>query len=54
LESAENDLPQHNDFAANILPWIDKDNDYLNKVCFSDEATFHILGKANGPNSHIW
>jgi hypothetical protein len=34
--------------------WIDEDNDYLKHVVFSDEATFHICGKVNRHNVHIW
>jgi hypothetical protein len=39
----ENDLPWHYNFAIDILSWIDEDNDYLSKVCFSDEALFTSL-----------
>jgi hypothetical protein len=33
---------------------LDEDNDYLSKVCFSDEATFHISGTVNRHNCRIW
>ena len=33
---------------------IDNSNDILDKLTFSDEATFHISGKVNHHNCHIW
>jgi len=30
-----------------MLQRIEDDNDYLNSVVFSDEATFHVSGKVN-------
>jgi len=41
-------------FATEILRRIDEDNDYLKRVCFSDEATFHISGVVNRHNVRIW
>ena len=41
-------------FAEEILQRIDDDNDYLNSVVFSDEATFHVSGKVNKHNIQIW
>ena len=34
-------------FAEEMLQRIEDDNDYLNSVVFSDEATFHVYGKVN-------
>ena len=34
------DGPRRAAFATEILRRIDEDNDYLKRVCFSDEATF--------------
>ena len=48
------DNPRRAAFAEEILPRIDDDNDYLNKVFFSDEATFHVSGKVNKHNIRIW
>ena len=39
------DYPHRAAFAEEILQRIDDDNDYLNSVVFSDEATFHVSGK---------
>jgi hypothetical protein len=50
----ENDLPRRYDFAIYIFSRIDEDNDYLSKVCFSDEATFHISGTVFRHNCRIW
>ena len=49
-----NDRPQRTAFAEEILERIDADNDYLQYVAFSDEATFHVSGKVNRHNVRIW
>jgi hypothetical protein len=49
----ENDLLWCCNFAVDILSQIDEDSAYLSKVCFSDEAIFHICGKVTGHNFHI-
>ena len=46
--------PRRASFATEILHRTDKDNDYLKRVCFSDEATFHTLGVVNRHNVPIW
>ncbi|GBM01363.1 hypothetical protein AVEN_135788-1 [Araneus ventricosus] len=33
---------------------IDVKSDYLNRICFSDESTFHVSGMVNRHNVHIW
>ena len=33
---------------------IKKDGHFLNRICFSDEATFHVSGKLNKHNARIW
>jgi hypothetical protein len=43
----ENDLLWCYNSAVDILSWIGEGSGYLGKVCFSDEATFHISGKVN-------
>ena len=48
------DRPRRAAFAEEILQRIDDDNGYLNSVCFSDEATFHVSGKVNKHNIRIW
>ena len=48
------DCPRRAAFAEEILQRIDDDNGYLNSVCFSDEATFHVSGKVNKHNIRIW
>ena len=48
------DHPRRAAFAKGILQRIDDDNDYLNSVVFSDEATFHVSGKVNKHNIQIW
>lgn len=41
-------------FAEEMLRRIDDDDDYLKRVCFSDEATFHTSGHVNRHNVRIW
>ena len=40
------DHPRRAAFAEEILQRIDDDNDYLNSVVFSDEATFYVSGES--------
>lgn len=49
-----NDLPRRAEFATEILNRIDGDNDYLNRICFTDESTFHVSGMVNRHNVRIW
>lgn len=49
-----NDKPRRKDFAINMLERISEDETFLNRVCFSDEATFHVSGKLNTHNVRIW
>ena len=42
------------EFATLMLEWIDANNDYLNKVCFSDEATFHTSRNVKRHYVRIW
>ncbi|KAJ4443335.1 hypothetical protein ANN_05003 [Periplaneta americana] len=37
-----------------LLDKVDDDDTFLTRVCFSDEATFHISGKVNRHNCRIW
>jgi len=48
------DGPRRASFATEIMHRIDEDNDYLKRVCFSDEATFHTSGVVNRHNVRIW
>ena len=42
------------EFAHAILTRLDEDNNFLTKVAFSDELTFHVCGKVNTHNVQIW
>jgi len=44
------DGPRRASFATEILRRIPEDNDYLKRVCFSDQATFHTSGVVNRHN----
>ena len=48
------DGPRQVCFDTEILRRIDEDNDYLKRVYFSDEATFHTSGVVNRHNVCIW
>ena len=48
------DGPRRASFATEIMRRIAEDNDYLKRVCFSDEATFHSSGVVNRHNVRIW
>lgn len=49
-----NDKPRRKEFAVNMLERISEDETFLRRVCFSDEATFHVSGKLNKHNVRIW
>jgi hypothetical protein len=44
----------HNQFAATMLEKLDKDNEFLKKTTFSDQATFPVSGKVNKQNIDMW
>jgi len=46
--------PRRASFATETLRRTDADNDYLKRVCFSDEAPFHTSGVVNRHNDRIW
>ena len=49
-----NDMPRQKEFAVNMLQRISEDEAFLKRVCFSDEATYHVSGKLNKHNIGIW
>ena len=49
-----NDMSRRKEFAVNMLEQISEDEAFLKRVCFSDEATFHVSGKLNKHNVRIW
>jgi transposase len=42
------------EFAMDMLDHIDNDNDFLDRVIFSDGSTFHMCGIVNRHNCRIW
>jgi hypothetical protein len=40
----------YNQFAVTMFENMDKDNEFLRKIMFSDEVTFHVSGKVNKQN----
>lgn len=48
------DRPKRKEFACFMLEQIDDDPDFLKRVLFTDEATFHINGCVNRHNCRIW
>lgn len=49
-----NDRPIRYEFATTMLNKIEGDNEYLQKVMFSDECTFFVSGHVNRHNVRIW
>ena len=43
----------HKKAAVSMLEKLDKDNKFLNKAIFTDEAAFHFSRKVNEWNIHI-
>jgi hypothetical protein len=41
------------EFCRNLMDCI-ADETFLSKICFSDEATFHLPGKVNRHNIRVW
>ena len=48
------DYEQREQFARTLLTNIEQDPDFLNRILFSDEATFHVSGVVNRHNVRIW
>jgi hypothetical protein len=48
------DKPKRKDFAVHMLNRINEDNAFLQRLLFSDEATFHLSGRVNHHNIRIW
>lgn len=46
--------PKRVAFAVDILGNIDDDARYLERIVFTDEATFHVNGVVNRHNCRIW
>ena len=46
-ELKPDDKAKRKEFAVNILGKMEEDDHFLNRICFSDEATFHVPGKLN-------
>jgi len=48
------DRPKGFEFATFMLNAIDEDESFLQRICFSDEATFYVNGCVNRYNCRIW
>ena len=48
------DKPRRKEFAVTMLHRLDSVPEFLKRVCFSDESTFHVSGLINRQNSRIW
>jgi hypothetical protein len=53
-ELKPNDRPHRRDFCTGMLNRLEEDNLFLDKIVFSDEASFHLSGKVNRHNLIIW
>jgi len=50
----EDDKVKRFNFCFRIKSHIENDNDFVNRLTFSDESTFHLTGKVNRHNVHTW
>ena len=48
------DAPKRETFAITMLDRIAEDETFLSRMMFTDEATFHVSGKVNRHNVHMW
>lgn len=48
------DIPFVHEFCGEMFDKMEKDDDYVNKIVFSDKATFHLNGKGSHQNVRIW
>jgi hypothetical protein len=56
-EIKPDDRPKRYDFASLMLNTTDDDDDdetFVRRICFTDEATFHMNGCVNRHNCRIW
>ena len=51
---SEEDHSHRLDFCLQLQELMSSDDHFLEKVQFSDEATFHVSGAVNGGNVKIW
>ena len=49
-----NDMPRRKEFVVSMLQQISEDEAFLKRVCFSDQATFHVSEKLNKHTVRIW
>lgn len=49
-----NDLPRRYAFALEMLSKMEDDDNFLKKIIFTDESTFHVSGVVNRHNVRIW
>ena len=47
-------MQRRKEFAVNMLQRISENEAFLKRVCYSDEATFHVSEKLNKHNVRIW
>lgn len=50
----ETDKPKRFEFASDMLNEIENDQQFLKRIVFSDEATFHVCGHVHRYNVRIW
>jgi hypothetical protein len=54
VQAITTDESSRKEFTVAMLAKLGEDNEFLRKIMFSDEATFHISGKVNKQNVRIW
>jgi len=45
---------KRHEFCGEVCDKMENEDDYLNKIVFSDEATLHLSGKFNRHTVRIW
>ncbi|GBM99137.1 hypothetical protein AVEN_172401-1 [Araneus ventricosus] len=53
-ELKPDDKPRRRTFSGEMLQEMEEDKNFLQRVMFSDEATFHVSGIVNRHNTRIW
>ncbi|XP_071056520.1 uncharacterized protein [Onthophagus taurus] len=53
-ELSENDFDRRVQFCEEMMRRINDDLNFINKIIFSDEATFYLNGKVNRHNCRYW
>jgi hypothetical protein len=51
---SDGDKAKQREFCGEIFEKVEKEDDYLNKIVFSDEVTLHLSGNFNRHILRVW